>query len=309
MNKLEITKLSDKQELVTWTTMARLRTLEALRRFPSPHFSPLPWLTKSKFSTPAHRMLSVFLASTFLSTQLIQGASPILIASGNMKCGPASTVRDPLINDVSGELYTPASRGLGSDAEIASSLWKQSLARELTDEECRDLGTALFMQNDWGQAAAIFRQYVSKTSDPKLKAAGLLAAAQALSLSLANFPQKDETYQRIACEAATLANQAQTLMPTNGKIAYYRVAFWTMVGNDLEVQAARSGLERYQLKESGKEVLEPVTICICIATTAVATGCLAYAAYKDGIITRDEARQILLPCFWVAGASLAVVSI
>ena len=165
-----------------------------------------------------------------------------------------------------------------------------------------DLGTALFMESRYSEAALAYRLASGAASTTPDRVAALLAASQAISLANTG---KDNQRAR---EAGELANAAQRLQPANPKIAFLRVARWSEAKDQLEVQVARSMLERANLKEVGQEVCEPMTVGVIIMCVGAAGMVGTYWAADNGWIDEPTKRKLVFSFLSVALGGLNTVA-
>lgn len=153
-------------------------------------------------------------------------------------------------------------------------LRSKGMRNSLNFRELYDLGLFTFHSQDWSNAAAIWETTALATNDPNQKALALFSASVARS------------FNQELREAARLANLSGQLAPNVKEIAGARLAYWTAVGDQLEIAAAKSSLSRLDLSVEGIEVIEPTTAIIVMS--AIVMGSLTVMALSQSDIVKPE---------------------
>lgn len=153
--------------------------------------------------------------------------------------------------------------------------------RKLAFSEHMDLGSAYFLELDWSSAQEAFDNAAGAADRGEEKAVALLASAQAAAAKT-DF-----------VEAGQLANQAQRHIEQDHEVSHQiaaaRFAFWTSAGNTAERRSAEQMIARLDINTQGEEVCAGGAIVVAMIVGSVIT----YTAYKEGILTREEAREVI----------------
>lgn len=164
---------------------------------------------------------------------------------------------------------------------VYTTLWAKQQAGQLSFEETMDMAMALFLQQQWDQAAGVYKSAAANTTLPTKKAAAMAGAAQSLAAA------------HKWAEAGRLMNEINRLIPNSKEAAAMRFAYWTNAGDALETRVAQDRMKQLNLNSEGKVVCDPGTILVILIIAVIAAETVPVVAYViKNNLSSDEMKAV-----------------